>query len=253
LAYQFRAIAPTESVVHGVETLQWFTDNGGSTTVTIAGPQTATIATGTAPFSSATWDTTQIPGGSYQLVLVVLNNSGQVVQQVDKNVVVNNSVVWHSGTLTSSQTWSASQVQALDGDVIVPAGVTLTIDPGTIVKVLQGAQIIVQSGGTLIATGTTNTPVTFTTFDDFTIGGDTDFNQGTSLPTPGEWNGIGVLAGGTFTSDRPLGQQHLRTYCRLQRALRTGIDQRQHPYHHRRRNGGGRGRSIRQHELFCRH
>jgi RHS repeat-associated protein len=194
-------IAPTESVVHGVETLQWFTDNGGSTTVTIAGLQTATIATGTAPFSSATWDTTQIPDGTYQLVLSVLNNSGQVVQQVDKNVVVNNSVVWHSGTLTSSQTWSASQVQAIDGDVIVPAGVTLTIDPGTIVKVLQGAQIIVQSGGTLIATGTTNAPVTFTTFDDYTIGGDTDFNQGTSLPTPGEWNGIGVLAGGTFTSN----------------------------------------------------
>ena len=109
-------IAPTESVVHGVEMLQWFTDNGGSTTVTIAGPQTATIATGTAPFSSATWDTTQVPDGTYQLVLSVLNNSGQVVQQVDKSVVVNNSVVWHSGTLTGSQTWSANQVQALDGN-----------------------------------------------------------------------------------------------------------------------------------------
>jgi RHS repeat-associated protein len=194
-------IAPTESVVHGVETLEWFTDNGGSTTVTIAGPLTATIATSTASFSSATWDTTQVPDGTYQLVLSVLNSSNQTVQQVDKTVVVNNSVVWHSGTLTTNQTWSASQVQAIDGDVIVPAGVTLTIDPGTIVKVLQDAQIIVQAGGTLIATGTTNAPVIFTTFDDYSIGGDTDFNQGTSLPTPGEWNGIGVLSGGAFTSN----------------------------------------------------
>jgi hypothetical protein len=131
-------IAPTESVVHGVETLEWFTDNGGSTSVTIAGPLTATIATSTASFSIASWDTTQAPDGTYQLVLSVLNSSNQTVQQVDKTVVVNNSVVWHSGTLTTSQTWSASQVQAIDGDVIVPAGVTLTIDPGTIVKVLQG-------------------------------------------------------------------------------------------------------------------
>jgi RHS repeat-associated protein len=194
-------IAPTESVVHGVETLEWFTDNGGATTVTIAGPLTTTIATSTASFSIASWDTTQVPDGTYQLVLSVLNSSNQTVQQVDKTVVVNNSVAWHSGTLTTSQTWSANQVQAIDGDVIVPAGVTLTIDPGTIVKVLQDAQIIVQAGGTLIATGTANAPVTFTTFDDYSIGGDTDFNQGTSLPTPGEWNGIGVLSGATFTSN----------------------------------------------------
>ena len=153
-----------------METLEWFTDNGGSTTVTTAGPLTATIGTGTASFSSAPWDTTQVPDGTYQLVLSVLSSSSQVVQQVDKTVVVSNSVVWHSGTLTTSQTWSVSQVQAIDGDVIVPTGVTLTIDPGTIVKVLEGAQIIVQSGGTLIATGTTNAPVTFTTFDDYTIG-----------------------------------------------------------------------------------
>ena len=194
-------IQPTESVVYGVTSLQWFTDNGNATTITIAGPQTSTIATGTAAFSSATWDTTQVPDGTYQLVLSVFGSSNQVVQQIDKTVVVNNSVVWHSGTLTSSQTWSANQVQGLDGDVIVPAGVVLTIAPGTVVKALPGAQIIVQSGGTLIATGSPGAPVTFTTFDDSSVGGDTDFNQGVSLPVPGEWNGIDVLTGGTFTSN----------------------------------------------------
>jgi YD repeat-containing protein len=194
-------IAPTESVVHGVASLEWFTDNGSATAVTIAGPQTQTIATGSGAFTNSTWDTTQVPDGAYQLVLSVLNSSNQVVQQVDKSVVVNNSVAWHSGTLSSSQTWSGPQTQALDGDVIVPAGVTLTIAPGTVVKALPGAQIIVQSGGTLIATGNAGAAVTFTAFDDSTIGGDTDFNQGVSLPVPGEWNGIGVSTGGTFTSN----------------------------------------------------
>ena len=108
--------------------------------------------------------------------------------------MVNNSVVWHSGTLTISQTWSASQVQAIDGDVIVPAGSHSHHRSG---NGRQGACRVrrssSQSGGTLIATGTTGRPVTFTTFDDYSIGGDTDFNQGISLPAPGEWNGIGVL------------------------------------------------------------
>ncbi len=194
-------ILPTQPVIHGVAQLEWFTDNGGLTSVALAGPQTSTIATGSGAFSTASFDTTLYPDGAYQLVLSVLNNAGQVVQQVDKDVVINNSVAWHSGTLASSQTWGPPQVQGLDGNVIVPAGVTLTILPGTIVKALPGSQILVLSGGTLIASGTTGSQVTFTTFDDYSIGGNTDFNQGSTLPQPGEWSGIGVLTGGTFTSD----------------------------------------------------
>lgn len=193
-------LQPTKSVIHGTATIQWFTDIGGSSTVTLAGPQTATVATTTSNLSTSTFDTTQVPDGAYQLVLTVMNSAGQVAQQVVKNVVINNAVAWHSGTLTANETWTPSQVQALDGDVIVPAGITLTILPGTVVKALAGSQIIVQGGGTLIATGTSTAPVTFTTFDDFTIGGDTNFNAGVSLPSPGEWSGISVQAG-TFNSN----------------------------------------------------
>ncbi len=193
-------LQPTESVIHGTATIQYFTNIGGSSTLTLAGPQTATLATNAGDISTVTFDTTQVPDGSYQLLLSVMNSSGQQVQQITQSEVINNSVQWHTGTLSANQTWGPTPVQALDGNVIVPAGVTLTIAPGTVVKALPGAQIVVQSGGTLIATGTTGLPVIFTTFDDYTVGGDTDFNQGTTVPDPGEWNGIAVT-GGTFASN----------------------------------------------------
>lgn len=194
-------IKPAGSVVHGVTTLQWFTDAGVSTTVTASGPETFTVATGAGDFTSTTWDTTQVPDGKYQLLLKVLDAAGNVIQELPKSVVVNNSVFWYSGTLTANTHWAASNVYALDGNLIIPSGVTLTIDPGTVVKALPGSEILVQSGGTLSAAGAAGAPVIFTTFDDSTAGGNTDFNQGISVPSSGEWSGIQVLGGGTYTSN----------------------------------------------------
>jgi hypothetical protein len=195
-------IQPVNSVIHGVAALSWFTDSAGTTSVSLEGPQTSVLAQGSSAFSSTSFDTTTVPDGAYELRLRIINASGNVIQEVPKDEVINNSVAWHSGTLTANQEWTTAQVHGVDGNVIVPAGVTLTIDPGAVVKVLPGYQIIVQSGGTLIATGiSSSNQVIFTTFDDFTAGGNTDFNQGISVPSPGEWNGIGVLSGGNFTSN----------------------------------------------------
>jgi RHS repeat-associated protein len=194
-------VQPAGSVVHGVTTLEWFSDTGGTTTVMLSGPQTATLASGAADLSTITWDTTQVPDGAYELRLTSLDANGKTVLQLPKDIVVNNTVVWHTGTLSTNQEWSASQVQGLDGIVIVPSGVTLTIDPGTVVKALAGAEILVEPGGTLNALGTATAQVIFTTFDDSSVGGNTDYNQGVTVPTPGEWNGVGVVAGGTYNSN----------------------------------------------------
>ena len=194
-------LEPTASVLHGQTTLEWFTDVGNSVNVIVAGPQTFTVVSGASDFSNANWDTTIVPDGAYQLLLVVLDASGHIAQEITKDVVVNNSVTWHSGVLTGNEEWSASTVHALDGNVVIPSGVTLTIDPGTVVKALPGAEIIVQSGGTLNALGGSTNPVIFTSFDDSAHGGDTDFNGGVSVPVAGEWNGIVVEQGGTFNEN----------------------------------------------------
>jgi RHS repeat-associated protein len=198
-------VAPTSTELYGTQTLQWMAgavDLATTTvTVTASGPQILTLGSALNPNASLKWDTTTVPDGRYELRLIYLDGSGNTLQELPRTVVINNSVAWHSGTIAGNQEWTANQVQGISGTVIVPAGVTLTIDPGTIVKALPGAQIVVQSGGILNAAGSSSLPVIFTAFDDSSVGGDTDFTGGLSAATPGEWNGISVQGGGEFNTN----------------------------------------------------
>lgn len=77
-----------------------------------------------------------------------------------------------------------SNVYLLDGWVYVKSGATVTIDPGTIIrgsKTNQGA-LIVERGGKLIAEGTVNAPIVFTS------------NQGPGSRDYGDWGGV-ILCG----------------------------------------------------------
>ncbi|UOQ65881.1 hypothetical protein [Hymenobacter volaticus] len=88
-----------------------------------------------------------------------------------------------SGNLTT-QTLSRNTIYLLQGFVYVPNGVTLTIEPGTIIKgdkVSKGS-LIVQRGGRLIADGTPTQPIVFTS------------NQPAGSRAAGDWGGI-ILCG----------------------------------------------------------
>lgn len=66
----------------------------------------------------------------------------------------------------------------------IPAGRTLTIEAGTILKLFPGATIEVP--GTLLSNGTPTQPVVITSFFDDVYGGDTN-TDGPSNGTPGQW------------------------------------------------------------------
>ena len=91
--------------------------------------------------------------------------------------------------LTKSQRWTKDKVYLIERNVIVPSGVTLTIEPGTLLRGArpskgQGASgaeaalspadpgaIVVARGGRIDAAGTADAPIIFTSMDDPNVPG----------------------------------------------------------------------------------
>jgi hypothetical protein len=106
----------------------------------------------------------------------------------------------HCGTLALSETWSAAgSVHVVTCTVTVPIGVSLTIDPGAIVKFAGGSQLIVN--GTLDAVGTQANRIYFTSIKDDAVGGDTNGDGTGSSPAKGDWNGVATGSGSSVTLD----------------------------------------------------
>lgn len=102
-----------------------------------------------------------------------------------------------SGLITSNETWTADKVYVLNQKVVVDAGVTLTIEPGTIIKGAEGtgslaSALVVAQGGTLNAVGTASQPIIFTSVLDNIEPGQI---TGTNLDEndQGLWGGLIVL------------------------------------------------------------
>ncbi|MBI5566059.1 MAG: hypothetical protein HY870_14280, partial [Chloroflexi bacterium] len=85
-----------------------------------------------------------------------------------------------AGVITQSTTWTlAGSPYTLTGDLVVGTGVTLTVEPGVVVKGQSGTTL--QMLGHLQALGTASQPITFTSATD---------------TGPFEWGGL-LFDGGT--------------------------------------------------------
>lgn len=102
-----------------------------------------------------------------------------------------------TGFISANTTWTSDNIYQLNQKVVVPNGVTLTINPGTIVKGTPGtgslaSALIVARGGKINAQGTAEQPIIFTsTSDNITCGQ----KQGTNLTQNdrGLWGGLLLL------------------------------------------------------------
>jgi parallel beta-helix repeat protein len=102
--------------------------------------------------------------------------------------------VFHlSGNIT--QNTSVGGLVLIDDNVTLQSGVTLTITPGSVVKVRDAASIIVSTGATLSAHGTVALPIRFTSIHDDTIGGDSDHDGNRIAANAGDWDAIRVEGG----------------------------------------------------------
>ncbi len=155
--------------------------------------------------AGVSWDTTQVPDGNYELRAVFQDPAHAATPlELYTNVLVNNAVTWHWGTITGQQTWATGTIHAIAADLTVAGGARLNIAPGCLVKVAPQVQIKVLPSGTLAVTGTASRAVWLTSLLDDDRGGDTNLDADRSQPGPGDWRGIwvepaGVLLANAFT------------------------------------------------------
>lgn len=101
----------------------------------------------------------------------------------------------HTGTVAADEVWVGSFLHRITGDITVPSGVTLTIQPGAVLKFDAGKSLIVNAGGTLSALGSMALPIVFTSIKDDTVGGDTNGNGDATAPAPGDWYRLFINGG----------------------------------------------------------
>ncbi|WP_264543162.1 MULTISPECIES: hypothetical protein [Flavobacterium] len=130
------------------------------------------------------------PATSYH-VRAYAKTSEKTVYGEDKSFTTLGSsgcqIVNVSGTISSPTTWTSDKVYVLTSNVSVTS--SLTIEPGTIIK-LQNATLRTDSSGTIIANGTSTNRIVFTSLSDDSFCGDTNNDGNATLPQKGDWKSL---------------------------------------------------------------
>jgi hypothetical protein len=107
-----------------------------------------------------------------------------------------------SSNISSNTTWTADNVYELGGRITVLDGVTLTIEPGTVIKGQAGTganatALLVARGGKINAVGTPTKPIIFTSVADETtpeqVGAGLFISPNLDPATQGLWGGVIIL------------------------------------------------------------
>lgn len=193
-------------------TFNYTTDGGFSSATLVATGGTAVIKTnGTSGSSSGTVVITYSAGsaiGAGSVILTVTDQAGQMgTATAVINIVEEQLVFYVTGNITQNTTWQTGKTYILESRIAVVNGVTLTIQPGVVVKGQAGTganatALLVARGGKLMAEGTATSPIIFTSIaDEIQPGQISSPNLDPDLN--GLWGGVLILGYAPISADAP--------------------------------------------------
>jgi hypothetical protein len=110
--------------------------------------------------------------GAGSVALTVTDNQNQTAQATAVISVLQEQMIFEvEGNITANATWQTGKVYILKNRVTVVSGVTLTIQPGVVVKGEAGTganatALLIARGGKIMAEGTATQPIIFTSIAD---------------------------------------------------------------------------------------
>lgn len=131
-----------------------------------------------------------------KILLLTLAVAAMTISSCDTDPVVingggNPDSLNLAGNITESRTLTANNAYVLNGPMFIKSGVTLTIEPGTVITATAGGTdvyLLVERGGRIIANGTAAAPIRFTS----------------SSRVPAAWGGI-IINGSALISGQSAG------------------------------------------------
>ena len=167
------------------------TATGGTATIKTDGTAGATTGNIVVTFSAGT------STGAGSVSLTITDNENQTGQSVGILTVDAVQTVSITQNVTTNSLWEAGRIYILEGRIAVTSGATLTIQPGVIVKGRDGSgsnatALVIARGGKLIAEGTAESPIIFTSVADLIIPGQIA-SPNLQPALNGLWGGLLVL------------------------------------------------------------
>ena len=144
--------------------------------------------------------------GAGSVVLTITDNDEQtgsataVLNVVEEEIFIN-----VGGNISENTTWETGKVYTLESRIAVESGATLTIEPGVIVKGQAGTganatALLVARGGKIMAEGTAEAPIIFTSVADEIMPGEVA-SPNLDPDLSGLWGGLIVLGNAPISAD----------------------------------------------------
>lgn len=143
--------------------------------------------------------------GAGAVVLTVTDNEDRTESETAVLNIQGVPTISVTANISSNTTWETGKIYILEGRIAVLSGATLTIQPGVIVKGREGSEanasaLIIARGGKIMAEGTANSPIIFTSVSDQILPG--QIASPNLDPTlNGLWGGLLILGKAPISAD----------------------------------------------------